>query len=104
MWDDLYQVFLTYVNERASENDLLVTINSNTVQFLKDSNTTSSDEIKKTWKVYSISTQVDVVQVYDFNNDPKKILPEIKDTIVWMNIDDARKMILSSFLMTNLLW
>ena len=97
MWEDLYQVFLTYINERPSESNLLVTIDPNTVQFLKDSNTTSSDEIKKDWKVYSISTQVNVMQIYDFDNDPKGVISEIKDTIVWMDVNAARNYILSSY-------
>jgi hypothetical protein len=72
---------MTYVNERPSENNLLMKINKNTIQFLKDSNTTNSDEIKKSGKVYTIATQVDVVQTYDFENDPKQILMEIKNKI-----------------------
>jgi hypothetical protein len=38
---------MTYVNERQSENNLIVRIDPNTLQFLKDSNTTNTDEIKK---------------------------------------------------------
>jgi hypothetical protein len=81
MREDLYQIFMTYVNERPSENNLVMEINKNTMQFLKDSNTTNSDEIKKSGKVYTIATQVDVVQTYDFENDPKQILMEIKNKI-----------------------
>ena len=95
---DLYQVFMTYVNERQSTNNLTVKINPNTIQFLKDSNTTNANEIKTIWKsTYSISTQVDTIQTYDFENDPKQILPEIKNKIAWQNINDARNYILSSF-------
>jgi hypothetical protein len=39
---------MTYLNERPSENNLIVKLNPNSLQFLKDSNTTNSDEIKKT--------------------------------------------------------
>jgi len=81
MWDDLYQVFMTYVNERPSENNLTIQINPNTIQFLKDSNTTSNIEIRKSGKIYTISTQVEVIQTYDFANDPKQILSEIKNKI-----------------------
>ena len=97
MRDDLYKIFMTYVNERPSENNLIITINPNTIQFLKDSNTTNSDEIKKSGKVYTIWTQVDVIQSYDFENDPKQILAEIKDKIPWMDINDARNYILSAY-------
>lgn len=97
MWEDLLQIFMTYVNERPSENNLIIQINPNTIQFLKDSNTTNSDEIKKSGKVYTISTQVDVIQSYDFETDPKQILIEIKDKISGMNINDARNFILSSY-------
>lgn len=94
---DLLQVFMTYLSERPSENNLLVQVNPNTLLFLKNSNTTNSDEIKKIGDVYSISTQVDVIQTYDFYNDPKQILSEIKNTIAWMSINDARNYILSTY-------
>ena len=35
MREDLYQIFMTYVNERPSENNLVMEINKNTMQFLK---------------------------------------------------------------------
>jgi hypothetical protein len=38
---------MTYVNERQSENNLTVKIDPNTLQFLKNSNTTDKNEIKK---------------------------------------------------------
>ena len=88
---------MTYVNERQSENDLTVKIDQNSLQFLKDSNTTNNDEIKKIWKTYSISTQINVVHTYDFEKDPKQILSEIKNKIAWMDVNDARNYILSSF-------
>ena len=95
--EDLHQVFMTYLNERHSENNLIVKINQNTLQFLKDSNTTNSDEIKKSGKVYSISTQVDVIQAYDFDTDQKQILSDIKNKTSGMKINDARNFILSSY-------
>ena len=94
---DLYQLFMTYINERQSENNLVVKIDPNTLQFLKDSNTTNSYEIKKIWKIYSISTQINVIQTYDFENDQKQIIPEIKDKIAWMEIEEARNYILSTY-------
>ena len=95
--EDLYQIFMTYVNERPSENNLIMEINQNTLQFLKDSNTTNSDEIKKSNNIYTIATQIDIVQTYDFENDPKQILMEIKNKIPWMNINDAIDFLLSSY-------
>jgi uncharacterized protein with HEPN domain len=94
---DLYQLFMTYINERQSENNLVVKIDPNTLQFLKDSNTTNSYEIKKIWKIYSISTQINVIQTYDFENDQKQIIPEIKDKIAWMEVEEARNYILSTY-------
>lgn len=94
---DLYQVFMTYANERQSENNLTIKIDPNTLQFLKDSNTTNSYEVKKIWKTYSISTQINIIQTYDFENDPKWIFTEIKNKIAGMNIDDARNYILSTY-------
>ena len=97
LWSDLYELFMTYVNERQSEDSLINRIDSNTLQFLKDSNTTNMDEIKKIWKGYSISTQINVVQTYDFEKDQKQIIPEIKSKIAWMNVDSARNYILSTY-------
>ena len=97
LWSDLYELFMTYVNERQSENNLIVRIDPNTLQFLKDSNMTNSDEIKKIWKVYSISTQINVIQTYDFEKDQKQIISDIKNKIAWMNVDNARNYILSTY-------
>ena len=97
LWSDLYELFMTYVNERQSENNLKIKIDSNTLQFLKDSNATNDYEIKKIWKSYSIATQVNVIQTYDFENDQKQIIPEIKNKIAWMNIEEARNYILSTY-------
>lgn len=94
---DLYEVFMTYINERQSENNLTVKIDQNTLQFLKDSNTTNNDEIKKIWKSYSIATQINIIQTYDFEKDPKQIIPDIKNKIAWMNVEDARNYILSTY-------
>ena len=94
---DLYQVFTTYINERQPENNLTIKIDPSTLQFLKDSNTTTSYEVKQSWKVYSISTQIDVIQTYDFQNDPKQITTDIKNKITWMSIDDAWNFILSTY-------
>jgi hypothetical protein len=97
MWKDIYQIFMTYVSERPFENSLIVEINSWALQFLKDSNTTNTDEIRKNWRVFTIPTQIDVVQTYDFKNDPKQILSNIKDKIAWLDVDDARNYILSTY-------
>jgi len=97
LWSDLYQIFMTYIKERQSENNLTIKIDQNTLQFLKNSNTTNNSEIKKIWKTYSISTQINIVQTYDFENDTKQIIPEIKNKIAWMNIDEARNYILSTY-------
>ena len=97
LWSDLYQVFMTYVNERQSENNLTVRIDPNTLLFLKDSNTTNSYEIKKNWKGYSISTQINIIQTYDFEKDVKQIIPEIKDKVIWMDVEEARNYILSTY-------
>ena len=101
MWEDLYQVFMTYINERQSENNLVIRINPQTIQFLKDSNATNYDEIKKSGNVFIISTQIEVIQTYDFQNDPKQILTDIKNKITWMSINDARNFILSTY---NEIW
>jgi hypothetical protein len=38
---------MTYINERQSENDIIIKIDPNTLQFLRNTNTTDSFEIKK---------------------------------------------------------
>lgn len=97
LWSDLYKVFMTYINERQPENNVISRIDENTLQFLKDSNTTTSDEIKKIWKSYAISTQINVIQTYDFENDPKQIFSDIKNNIAGMEVDEARNYILSTY-------
>ena len=92
---------MTYITERPPENNLTIKIDPNTIQFLKNSNTTDSSEIKKIWKTYAISTQINTVQTYDFPNDPKQILSEIKNKIAWMNTSDAIDYILSTY---NEIW
>ena len=95
--DDLYQLFMTYINERQSENDIIIKIDPNTLQFLRNTNTTDSFEIKKIWNTYSISTQINIIQTYNFKDDPRQIIPEIKSKIGGMTIDDARNYILSTY-------
>ena len=97
LWSDLYQVFMTYVTERQSENNLTIKIDPNTLQFLKDSNTTNSYEIKKIWRNYSIPTQINVIQTYNFEDDHKQIISKLKDEVAWMNVDDARNYILTTY-------
>lgn len=97
LWKDLYQIFMTFVNERQSISNAFIKIDENSVQFLKNSDTTQAWEIKKDWKIFIISTQVDIIQSYNFENDDKWIISEIKDKIAWMNVEDARKYILSSY-------
>ena len=65
MRSDLYQVFMTYVKERPSENNSTIKLNEDTLQFLKDSNTTNSLEIKKSGNIFTIPTQIDIIQIYD---------------------------------------
>lgn len=97
LWPDLYQIFMTYIKERQPENNIISRIDPNTLQFLKNSNTTNSDEIKKIWKSYAISTQINVIQTYDFEHDPKQIFSEIKNNIAGMDVNNARNYILSTY-------
>jgi len=94
---DLYQVFMTYINERQSENNVISRVDQNTLQFLKDSNTTNTYEIKKIWNSYVISTQINVVQSYDFEHDPKQIFTEIKNNVAGLWVEEARNYILSTY-------
>lgn len=97
MRDDLYQIFMTYVKERPLESNSIVKINKDSIQFLKDSNTMNTDEIKRSGNSLTIPTQIDVFQIYDFEKDPKQIISSIKDKIAWMSIEDARNYILSAY-------
>jgi hypothetical protein len=47
MREDLYKIFMTYIQERKPENNLITKIDPSTIQFLKDTNTTNNNEIKK---------------------------------------------------------
>jgi hypothetical protein len=38
-----------------------------------------------------------VIQTYDFENDPKQILTEIKNKISWIDVNHARNYILSTY-------
>ena len=81
MREDLYQIFMTYVGERPLENTAIVKINEDTILFLKDSNTTNTYDVKKSGNILTIPTQISIMQIYDFKNDPKQIVSNIKDKI-----------------------
>ena len=81
MREDLYQIFMTYVGERPLENTAIVKINKDTILFLKDSNTTNTYDVKKSGNILTIPTQISIMQIYDFKNDPKQIVSNIKDKI-----------------------
>ena len=72
-------------------------MNPDTLQFLKDSNATNDYEVKKTGKMLTIPTQINIIQTYDFKNDPKQIIPDIKNRIAWMDIEESKKIILSTY-------
>ena len=72
---------MTYVEERPLENAAIVKINKDTIQFLKDSNTTNDYDVKKSGNVLTIPTQISIMQIYDFKNDPKQIISSIKNKI-----------------------
>ena len=83
---DLLSAVNLYIEQRPSEKVQLVTIDTNTLSFF--------DNLKFNEGVYVIPTKIDAIQWYDFDYDVNGILEDIKTRILWLNEDDARKIIL----------
>ena len=60
-------------------------------------------EVKTSWGMSqctnwnNIYTQINIIQTYDFEKDSKQIIPDIKNKTAWMNVEDARNYILSTY-------
>jgi hypothetical protein len=94
---DLSKAFTTYLNERPSEKIQVLSIDRNSIKFIKDSSSFEEGEIKKNGDTLIIPTQINSIQGYDFTQDTNRILPDIKNTIVGKGVEEARNYILANF-------
>ncbi|MDR0370222.1 MAG: hypothetical protein LBH96_07175 [Candidatus Peribacteria bacterium] len=94
---DLLKALNTYIKERASEKIQVLSIDTNSIQFLKDTSSFQEGEIKKNGDIYIIATQINVLQGYDFKQDSNNIISDIKNYIAGKNIEESRKYILSNY-------
>lgn len=94
---DLLKALNTYIKERASEKVQVLSIDTNSIKFLKDTSSFQEGEIKKNEDIYIIATQINVMQGYDFKQDSNNIIPDIKNYIAGKNVEESRKYILSNY-------
>ena len=87
-WSDLVAAFSEYITQRPSEKSKFISLDQNSLVFYDDDG--SRDD---KW-VFVVPTRIQVVQWYDFSNDINWILDEIKDHVVWAEVEDARSYIL----------
>ena len=85
---DMQEAFTRYVKERQADSIQLVSIDPNSLVFIR----TDDDFWWKT--VFTIPTKVSIYQGYDFQRDVKWILQAIKNNVAWKTVEEARKMIL----------
>ena len=95
--EDLLRAFRQYLQERSSDTVQISQLNEESFAFIKDSSLLDHGDLKMNGEIYIIPTQIQVFQGYDFEKDVNWILSTIKNTIVWMDIDEARTYILSTF-------
>ncbi len=84
---DLLDQTKLYLQQRPSEKVKLVTIDKSSVVFF------SNIKEDLLW-AYIIPTKLTIIQWYDFEKDVNNILSTIKSSIVWMNKEKAKAMLL----------
>jgi hypothetical protein len=65
-WKDLLAAFTTYLKERSSDKIQVLSIDRNSIKFIKDTSSTETSEFRKNGETYIIATQVHTIQGYDF--------------------------------------
>jgi hypothetical protein len=83
--EDLLSAIQTYINQRASKNLSLIDIERNTLVLYGKTNAGSQTHI--------IPTKISVIRSYNFDTDVNQVINQIKNTIVWANIDEAMKIL-----------
>jgi len=86
--NDLVNAFSKYIQQRPSEKSKFISLDKNSLVFYEDDGSSDSK-----W-VFVVPTKIQVIQWYDFSKDINWLLDEIKDHIVWDDIEDARAYIL----------
>jgi hypothetical protein len=94
---DLFNAFTTYLKERPSEKIQVLSIDRNSIKFIKDTSSADEGELRKDRDIFIIATQINSIQGYDFSQDTNGILTDIKSAIMGKSIEEARLYILSSF-------
>lgn len=84
--DDLLKWVKTYLDQRPSENQELITIDKNSLVLYEK---TTGDAM------LIIPTKISTVRWYNFQKDTNNILDEIRGKIVWMSDDEAKSAVLS---------
>lgn len=84
---DMQGVIDTYVKQRPSDKVSLNTIDKSSLTFF--------DDVKKIDNVYSIPTQINLVQWYNFDKDINGVAGSIKWRIVGMDKEAAKDIIIS---------
>ena len=96
-WEDLIKAFTTYIKERPSEKIQVLSLDRNSVAFIKDTSSFEEGEIRKSGDTFIIPTQINSIQGYDFRQDSNKIIPNLKDNIAGKTLEEARAYMLSTF-------
>ena len=86
--NDLVNAFSKYIQQRPSEKSKFISLDKNSLVFYEED---GSNDNK--W-VFVVPTKIQVIQWYDFSKDINGLLDEIKDHIVWDDIESARTYIL----------
>ena len=95
--NDLLKALNTYIRERPSEKVQVLSIDKNSIKFIKDTSSFEEWEIKKNGNTLIIATQISIIQGYDFKQDTNRLLPDIKDNVTGKDVENARKYVLSGF-------
>ena len=61
-WRDLLHAFTTYLRERPSDKIQVLSIDKNSIKFIKDTSSFEEGELKKNGETYIIATQINTIQ------------------------------------------
>lgn len=85
--EDLFTQTQLYLQQRPSDKVKLITIDKSSIVFYS---TIKKDHL---W-AYIIPTKLTIIQGYDFDKDVNNILSTIKTSIVWINKEKAKSLLL----------
>ena len=61
-WRDLLAAFTLYLKERSSDKVQVLSIDKNSIKFIKDSSSFEEGELKRNGEMYIIATQINTIQ------------------------------------------